>query len=123
MGNVHSGVISVRCYSDNEPLQVEFEIEPILSEWTINDIDLSCIDEGCSDYYWENHAEFEPAISKIATILLNNKNICFKEAVSEVFGQFHLQYEINGRIEELALNVDIEKIMLDLLLSDPDARP
>ena len=118
MEKKYNGMLSVCCYSDKVQLPIMLEIDPDLNEWSIEDIDPNCIDEGCSEYYWENHFEFEPYIARIESIRSKDKNINFNDAVFEVFGHFHLRFEVEGQIEDIKLAVDIEKIIYDLLLED-----
>ena len=118
MEKKYKGMLSVYCYSEKGPLSIRFEIDPDLDEWSIEDIDSNCIDEGCSDYYWENHFEFEPYIAQIESMLSEDKNISFNDAIFEILGHFYINFFVNGISEEIEFGVDIEKIMYDLFLSD-----
>ena len=44
-------MLSVYCYSEKAPLCIRFDIDPASGEWSMEDIDPNCIDEGCTDCY------------------------------------------------------------------------
>ena len=118
MEKKYKGMLSVYCYSEKGSLSIRFEIDPDLDEWSMEDIDPNCIDEGCSDYYWENHFEFEPYIARLELLLSEDKDMSFDDAMFEVFGHFHLEFMVSGINEDIKLDVNIEKIMRDLFLND-----
>lgn len=107
--------IHASCYSEKADVSIGFGITCESKSDNLSEVGYEWIFEGISDSFWENYEEFEAGIFQAKIINANNSSITFRQALYAVFGNFDLEFEVNGVLVELDNRIDVDEIMYDLL--------
>ena len=104
----------VTCEKTDASLWTCFEYE---SSNELNDLlkDSTWVYEGISEYFWENHWEFEEEIDEAIQLTEINSSLSFKQALFNVFGSFSISFEIEEKPISPMFSIDINNLMYDLL--------
>ena len=85
----------------------------------LNDIlsDPTWVYEGLSQWFWENHWEFEEAIDIAMQFVESESGLSLKQALFRELGLFTISYEIEGNDVIPFFDIDINETMYNLLES------
>lgn len=108
--------ISAYCYSEKENVGTGFGLSFDSSEDSIKTIGIDWIIVGMSESFWENAFEFDAGIEKASMLIEENSNLTYRQALYEVFGDFILSYEMDGKAIDFKCEIDANQAMYDLLM-------
>ena len=103
------------CYSDKADVAIGFGKSYESKSTKLSDAGYEWIFEGIGDSFWENHEEFEVGIAQAKMLSAENRAMTFRQALYAVFGDFNLEFEVNGELVEPDSNVDVNEFMYELL--------
>jgi len=114
--------ISACCYSDTIDVSVGFGIGFDKEDFSIADLGTDWIYEGLSESFWENAQDFEEGVSRAYAIVREevanggkDDHETFMKALRQVFGEFKIEYEIEGVKQDFTWDVDVNSAMYDML--------
>ena len=105
------------CYSNRRGVSIGFGTECTNDE-SILELGEDWIYEGLEDSFWENYQEFEPGIAEARNALKNDENDCCDNlcaTLHRVFGEFEIEYLLNGEKKDLKFDVDVNSLMYNML--------
>ena len=115
--NESESTLMIYFYSETEDVSLGFGISCDPETDSIESLDTNWICEVMSEAFWENHKDFESGIEKATIIAENNPEITQRDALIKIFGDFIASYEFDRQETELHLDIDVNKLMYDLLES------
>lgn len=71
---------------------------------------------GISECFWENFFEFEDGIAEAKAAIAVGKETSIEEALHKAFGEFFVEFWVNGEKTDLNYGIDIEDIIYNLLI-------
>lgn len=86
----------------------------------INLDDTDWIQSGITECFWENFFGFEEGIDAAKAALASGEKATLRDALYEVFGEFDVEYTVNGEATDLEYGVDVEEIIYNLLIDNSD---
>lgn len=116
INNMTEHEISAYCYSKKENVGIGFGISFDSDEDSIETLGVEWIDIGMSESFWENAFEFNAGIEKALILIEENPNSTYRQALYDVFGDFVLSCEMDGKTIDFIWKIDSNQTMYDLLV-------
>ncbi len=107
--------ILARCNSKKANINLYFYLTPEKEDWNESDLDADWITDGISETFWENIRDFEDELNNIRLAMLEDKSLTLEKAIQQTFGDFYIEYEINGVKQEHAFEVVVNECMRQLI--------
>lgn len=108
--------LSAYCYSEKEDAGIGFGVSFDSDEDSIETIGCDWINIGMSESFWENVFEFDAGIEKASMLAEENPHLTYRQALYEVFGDFRLSFELDGKNIDFECDIDESQAMYDLLV-------
>lgn len=112
--------ITVSCRGELQNVNLGCGISYSNNEMPINLDDTDWIWSGITECFWENYHEFEEGIAAAKVAVSTGEKEKLHEALFEIFGEFSVEYYVNGEKVDLAYRIDVEEMIYDLLVENCD---
>ena len=109
--------ISAYCKSDKEGVGIGFGVSFDPEEDSVDTIGTEWIGIGMSGSFWENAFEFDEGIEKADKLMEINPDMEYKTALYSVFGDFTIDFTLDGEEIEFNTTIDVNEEMYHLLMS------
>ncbi len=83
---------------------------------SINNLDITELDDSLEEAFWENFYEFEPFIKKAKNLVESDKTITYEAALKRVFGRFILSFSENEEPVTVHTDFDVNAQLYSIML-------
>ena len=103
------------CYSEKADVSLSFGTSVKSIDCVFSSLDTEWLYDGIGDSFWEIHEEFEVGIAQAESMQKSDSTLTLRQALFEVFGNFRVSYEVNGKELPLDIIFDANAVMYSLL--------